>query len=263
MKPDQPTDRQAADDKKPGCQLVGRSPETPSQSEKEWRSRQLRPQWCLFWAAVVTGIIGVYTLFVLKDTLDATKDAADAAKRSADTAALQFDLSQRPWIEFQPENTVTLSRDGAGRWDGLLTAMVKNHGESVAKNVGHWLELFPVNSAAQFETAERRQRQWCDENRHPKSSFVTGDNLFPKGNYSVRTGLGIAEKDITSQTMGLAIVGCVIYRAAYDPPDRPTRQTRFAYLLSMTAEGRLGLPGATKKPTTFYLLTLPALTTAD
>jgi len=42
-----------------------------------------------------------------------------------------------------------------------------------------------------------------------------------------RNIVGIAEKDFAPDTLGLVIVGCVVYRSSYDLPERQTRQTRY------------------------------------
>lgn len=178
------------------------------------------------------------------------------------TMEQQLDLSQRPWVE---PKMVTISPlvFQNGRWSANVNSVLKNHGESVALNVGHYAEMFPLHKDTQFGPAIRRQEQWCDANRHPKPSFATGYILFPKETQPLLTGVGVSVNEISTETTGLVIAGCVHYRASYDAPNRQTRQTRFAYLLSISdKDAILGVP-ASKDPTKVFLLNLPALWSAD
>lgn len=191
-----------------------------------------------------------------------SSDQLDAMKKQTAAMQAQLDLSQRPWIEPEHESSIRLILD-KGRWNATVGSVLKNHGESVALNIGGWAEMFPIHEDSQFGPAKARQQQWCDANRHPDPGFVTGAILFPKATQPMPTIVGIDQKDISSKTIGLAIVGCVHYRSSYDRPEQPTRQTRFSYLLSINGNSvTMGIPRSTD-PTTFYLVRIPALWSAD
>lgn len=166
----------------------------------------------------------------------------------------QLDLSQRPWIgkEFERNITFTWNQD---RWEAYLSGVSTNHGGSPALNVLQWVQVFPLDKTQQFGPAKDGQQQWCGKNRAPQQGFVTGDVLLPKQEVDTKHYFTIHEKDLSETTIGLAMVGCVVYRASYDPPEQPTRQTRFSYMLMDILRS--------KEPITFNLVKLPALSSAD
>lgn len=186
----------------------------------------------------------------------------DVMKEQLDLSKRQLDLSQRPWIGQEFERSITFAWN-QDRWEAYLGGVFTNHGGSVALAVLNWVQVFPLDKTQQFGPAKARQQQWCDANRAPQKGFITGDVLQPKQELDTKHYLSIAEKDISENTIGLAIVGCVVYGASYDPPEQPTRQTRFSYMLSINSDKATMGNLQSKEPTTFYLVRLPALSSAD
>jgi hypothetical protein len=199
-----------------------------------------------------------------------SKEQWDVMRQQLDFSQRQLELSQRPWIEFKAEsNSDLVFKDG--RWNLAIKGMLLNHGESVALNIGSWMEMFPYNEA-KFAPAIKRQLEWCNANRRPSvpvadTHLLTRDPyphfLFPGESSLLTTSVGIRGKDISAQTTGLVVMGCVYYHASYDPKDRDTRQTRFAYLLSISdTDAVMGVPKS-KDPIKMFLVKLPRLWIAD
>jgi hypothetical protein len=209
-----------------------------------------------FTTLVLGGVTAFYATY--------SKQQWTTMNRQLEISQSQFDLAQRPWIEPKHQGIGPLVFDTKRGWTAEVNGIFENTGASIALNLLSWEDMLPFNGNTQFGPAKRRQEEWCDANRHPKPTFVTGEILFPKGITQFRTTVAIAEKGITADTHGLVIVGCVVYRASYDAPDRPTRQTRYAYILSVSDQDVImGVPKSKDVPKNVFLVKLPALWSAD
>jgi len=115
-----------------------------------------------FMTFLATAVIGALTV-----------SYAVYSKKQWETMQQQLDLSQGPSVEpnLQSISPLVLESD---RWIANVKGILKNHGASVALNIGEYAEMFPYDKRSQFGPASKRQREWCDANRHPKETFATG-----------------------------------------------------------------------------------------
>lgn len=189
----------------------------------------------------------------------ATQRAAQAARSAADTASAQLVLSERPWLRIKHRivNPLTFNVDTYNGPTAIVTLedTIENIGQSVAVNVLHWEDIVPLDPDTWgTETARARQKQYCDTNRHPAKQGLQGFTMFPHDPSVSNSTVGVAMDKVRAAelhdrpsrpsirippnssldgTVGFVIVGCVFYRASFEPEDRPTHQTRFMYRLAV------------------------------
>lgn len=120
------------------------------------------------------------------------------------TMQQQLDLSQRPWIEPKLQVTSPLIFEN-NRWRLDLDETLENHGSTVAMNVLSWNDMFPFKWEIGFGRANRRQKEWCDANRHSSPQSITGYTLFPKQNRLVKQLLA-STKRIFPSHLGLSFL---------------------------------------------------------
>lgn len=210
------------------------------------------------------------TQTVLRENRDALKNAltsihVDSNKslnasltqgRSALEATIAAShLDQRPWIKIEPRISEPLTFDVGGRASGRNIAMatiesvIENVGKTVANRVFTWMDVIPVDAGHSLKSALTRQREYCDANRDPKLQTLSGYTLFPRQPLTEQSVVGptmdriaqaMAGDKITEGKVAFVLVGCVSYRAPFEPPNTPTHQTRFVYHLGyLTGDGLL------------------------
>jgi len=207
------------------------------------------PQVVIAVATTIYVIVVGFQLRSMNETLkltnintEITREAADAAKRAADVAEKTLILSQRLWISVTHKIAKPLTFDETGKASIYLSEILENIGQSVAVNVLSWADIIPLDPGMGYQTAISRQNQYCDTNRHPNPQAIPGYVLFPKQQRPpASTGMA-ATREIVEKAkslappwangkIGFAIVGCVFYRASFEPPDAGRHQTRFMYYL--------------------------------
>jgi len=240
----------------------------------EWIAYLLRICW-QFIVWIIGGCRHIFLWIVQPYVLTAAATIAIAfltfqyvqySKLQWNTMRQQLELSQRPWVEPTHEVISPLVFNN-NRWTLVLSETLENHGQSVALNVGGWNEMFPFDFKHGFGRANKRQKEWCDANRHPSPKSIAGYVLFPKKTITYKTTVGIGEKDIFAafgteqpEALGMIIVGCVIYKSSYDSNDMPTRQTRYKYSLSISKKDAIIRIPLSRDPIAVYLVSLPELT---
>ena len=160
--------------------------------------------------------------------------------------------AQRPWLKIKHRIIKPLTFDVGGKVAGPIASMVledtiENVGQSVAVNVLSWEDIIPLDPDSSARTASARQKEWCNANRHPNPNGVTGYGLFPHDPAIGQSFIGPTmdkvmeavshNPDYLRGKVGFALVGCVCYRASFEPKSSPTHQTRFLYYLGEPNEG--------------------------
>jgi hypothetical protein len=168
------------------------------EQRKNWR-RQLWLQWILAATAVVASIVGIFTLIILKRTLEITTD--------------QLHRSQRPWIGITDliiTDPLTFDNNGARI---TVRANLKNYGNSPANTT------YPVADIVigkDQQAAKALQQSLCSFSiLDVMNKAEVGNTLFP--NQEVQTPLlpqTIRWEDMkggkTAKT-NMSLVGCVMY----------------------------------------------------
>jgi hypothetical protein len=175
-----------------------------------------------------------------------TRRSADAARQAAHIADKTLVATQRPWLKIKHRIISPLTFNVGGRASGIPVAMMKiedtieNVGQTVAVNVLSWEDVIPMDPDGRTTTAEARQKEWCDANRHPHG--LPGYTLFPHDPFVGGSVVGpempkveAARSPDIDGKVGFVLVGCVCYRASFESQNSPTHQTRFLYYL-----GRVG-----------------------
>lgn len=163
-------------------------------------------------------------------------------------------LQNRPWIKIKHSIVTPLTFNVGDRASGVPVALmtvaddIENVGQSVAVNVIFWEDVIPVDPDHSVRTAIARQREWCDANRHPDPRGLSGFTLFPHDPMNQQSIVGpqmpkvmaAAIRDESGLKVAFVLVGCVCYRASFDPQSSPTHQTRFMYWLGIPQNGAFG-----------------------
>jgi hypothetical protein len=176
---------------------------------------------------------------------DAAKRAASAAEKSNALTAQQMELAERPWVFASHEIETPLTFVPAGGAALVLRETMENVGRSAAVDLSSWADAIPLDPNGSAKSAIARQVQYCDAHRRYTGKGALGTSvLFPKQNRSQTIGMGptreqLAQAVAKAQAMpgqpkrvGFAIVGCIWYRAFFEPEDTPLHQTRFMYYLA-------------------------------
>lgn len=185
----------------------------------------------------------------------ATETTASAAGMAVDVASKQLVVSQRPWVKITHKIIGPLTFDVGGRQSGKSVALMtvedtlENVGQTVAVNVLHWEDVIPMDvdpHGIPLTTGPtRRLKEWCDANRHPSKQGLAGGALFPHDPQVSISTIGptmdaVASAGVKTGTLagrvGFMLVGCVVYRFAFEAESMPTHQTRFAYMLGVPAQ---------------------------
>lgn len=182
----------------------------------------------------------------------------DYSGRQWQTMQQQLELSQRPWISPTHALTTPLVIDNTGGVSLTLRELLENTGESVALDVSSWADMFHFTWATGWTQAQRRQKQWCDANRHPNPKSSLGDVIFPKKNVLRNVSFGLTPKQVLeikpAKSDTLIIVGCIYYRSSFKPRASPTHQTRFAYFIALAQREEVILHMPTNIPTAVSLV---------
>lgn len=199
--------------------------------------------------------LAVLTICTLR-TLNRQVREAVRANHDLET---QFEEQQRPWVKVGLRIVQPLTF-GVPAWQGpvaeaKIEVTMENVGQEPAVDLVDWEDIIPVGENFSMEAAELRQKQWCDANRNPKlSPFLTGQVVFPKDHHTVIATVGPPMKtvmDIAAKSsdgkVSLVLVGCVSYRASYQPETSPAHETRFLYYLGMPQNNGAFLPAVFPK----------------
>jgi hypothetical protein len=219
------------------------------QDEEEERRHNLSQLRVNKTIAIFTGLLFVTSvvsdIFLLRQS-SIGRDSADAAKSAAKTASESLLLQNRPWVKIRHRisSPLTFAIDAARM---KLRDTLENVGPTVAVNVLTWEDMIPVDRDQSYATAFRRQREWCDANRHPNPVGLSGYTLFPHDPFEQESNVGSTKETIDraireSETVGkirFVIVGCVCYKAPFEPRSAPTHQTRFVYELGTVKNEQL------------------------
>jgi hypothetical protein len=178
------------------------------------------------------------------------KAAAEAAQRSAVVAEQALILSERPWIlaTYSIAQPLTFGEDGKVRLE--LNEILENVGNSVALDVSSQLDIVPLapERGKFWQPALSRQKEFCDGDRHPHPQEVPGDVLFPNRKQGRPMVMGMGKERIEEvlslthpgtdgqKVIGFAVVGCVSYRASFEPWGSTRHQTRVMYDLAKLVE---------------------------
>jgi hypothetical protein len=182
--------------------------------------------------AGLAALAGLYVLYL----------QADAAKIAAQAALGQFHVSLRPWISPTHkihDDRLTVSKDGGIQI--YLDTTVENVGQSIAMDLSSWNDMLILDATMDKEAAIVRLKQQCDANLHPDpKSRPIQEVLFPKQTMSMPPShIGLTKKQLSEakfrngevKIIGLAIIGCISYRASFESPESLRHQTRFIYQL--------------------------------
>lgn len=185
--------------------------------------------------------------------------SAEAAASAAQTAHNTLILSQRPWIKIKHHIKQPLTFNVAGNNQQVATMAledtIENIGNTVALNVISWEDVIPKDSDLSATTARARQKQWCDANKMFDSKnpeAPSGYALFPRDPFiqisHVGPAMKVVDKAVESNKTHLGrffpnlkpgdsvwgkvefvVVGCVVYRSAFDPDGIRPYITEFRY----------------------------------
>jgi hypothetical protein len=198
--------------------------------------------------AFTLAILTLLTMCEIRKQTPAVIDSAGAAKSAANTAASQLEIGARSWVKIKHRMLSPLTFDVGGRQGGPMALMqlestMENVGQTVALNVLSWQDVIPVDLDHSTRTAQKRQSEWCDANRHPQGTagyllfphdpFIEGREVGPTmgtiSEFTIhKTGL---PKSRIDGTVAFVVIGCVCYRSSFEPVTNPTHQTRFMYWL--------------------------------
>ena len=207
--------------------------------------------------AIFTGLLFVTSvvsdIFLLVQS-NIGKDSAEAAKSAAKTASDTLMLQNRPWVKIKHRIIAPLTF-AAGAATMRLMDTLENVGPTVAINVFSWEDAIPVDRDNSFTTAIRRQREWCDANRHTNLTVIpavgqfSGYTLFPHDPFELVSNVGSnketidrAIKDSGTGKVRFVIAGCVCYKASFEPTKTPAHQTRFIYELGTVENENVIVP---------------------
>jgi hypothetical protein len=188
----------------------------------------------------------------LKQNREALEVSAEQGKAAMAASIEASRLAQRPWIKIKHRImsplTFDVPRNGGQMAIMTIEDTMENIGQSVALNVLSWEDVIPVDLDHSTRTAQRRQSDYCDTNRHPDPRSLTGYALFPHDPFVQNEVVGPTMATIQQftvhttdhsridGTVAFVLVGCVFYRASFEPPNNPTHQTRFIYYLGVPQE---------------------------
>jgi hypothetical protein len=223
----------------------------------------LGSHYLLVLVAIVASAAAIRSLYILRGTLTATKHAAEAAKDQASAAKTQAQaaqqalvLSERPWIKIRHRIVQPLTFHEKA-WKGEVASIIiedtlENVGPSVAVDVSSWEDVIPIDSDYSTRSARARQSQWCDANRHPDPHSLAGYVLFPKDPLIQNSHVGPTMETVLkaaaaspkglSGKVGFVMVGCVCYRAPFEPKEASRHETRFMYYLGKIEKNGLMMP---------------------
>ena len=209
------------------------------QDEEEERRHNLSQLRVNKTIAIFTGLLFVTSvvsdIFLLLQS-SIGRDSAQAAKSAAQTASDGLMLQNRPWVKIKHRiiSPLTFTVDVARM---KLVDTLENIGPTVAVNVLSWEDAIPIDRDMSFTTARRRQKEWCDANRHPDlTGNHSGYTLFPHDPFEQVANVGSPKETIDKAVresgtgkLKFVIVGCVCFKASFEPNSTPTHQTRFIY----------------------------------
>lgn len=201
--------------------------------------------------------------------------AAQAATSAAKTASDQLVLGERTWIKIKHRIVSPLRFNVGGRASGKDVALItiedtlENIGQSVAMNVFSWEDIVPLDPDFTYRTAQVRQVQWCEDNRHREPKTMTGYTLFPHEPMIQQSVVGPTMETIAQAAanapksldgkVGFVLVGCVIYRSSFEAQNNSAHETRFLYYLGAIGQGPAFNPYVmpTGIATSLRLVTIP------
>lgn len=184
------------------------------------------PRWEKAAVLIAFGLL-VVNFFQMRST----EKAAEAAKSAADIAKKQLGML-RPWIvsEFAPTG---LTFNEGGGFLGL-NITVTNTGNSVAKSISAWTELWFNTGTLLWE-----EKRYCEIPKSPENNpknpiFKGGSDLFPGQHYTFSQPAAAPretiEKALTSgdfkdeRKVVIYVVTCIDYKSTLDDEHHQTRR---------------------------------------